>query len=261
MHSERRIVVGVGIEVAFVGPPTGSPTLVLLHEGLGSVSTWRDFPRQLSEATGHRVLVTSRAGYGDSDPVPLPRPLSYMEDEAHGPLPALLDALALDDVVLVGHSDGASIALVYAATAHAAGRLRGLVLEAPHVFCEDRSVEAIERTKDQYLHGDLRRRLARHHHDVDVAFWGWNRAWLDPSFRRFDLQRFLPGVRVPTLLVQADDDPYGTLAQLDAIERGVRAPVVRHVLTGGGHAPHRERTAEVLPLIATFVAGLPPSGR
>lgn len=239
---------------------SGAPTLVLLHEGLGCVAMWRDFPEKLAQATGCGVFAYSRAGYGGSDPIELPRPLDYMEHEAQRVLPEVLAAAGIDAPVLLGHSDGGSIALMYAA--HAASRpdlpaCRGLVLAAPHVFCEDVSVQSIARARDAYEHGDLRARLQRHHQDnVDVAFWGWNRAWLDPGFRTWNIERFLPGVCAPVLLIQGTEDEYGTAAQLRAIERGTAAMVETHLLAGCGHAPHRDQPAQLLALIADFVARL-----
>lgn len=245
-------------------PPPGStaapaataapaPTLVWLHEGLGCVALWRDLPRRVSERTGLSSLVYSRAGYGGSDQVALPRPLTYMHDEGLRVLPALLRALSVEDAVLIGHSDGGSIAILYAGVPEAAHTVRGLVLLAPHVFCEELSVRSIAAAAESYATGELRQRLARYHRDVDGAFWGWNRAWLDPGFRAWNLEASLPAITAPVLLIQGSDDPYGTLAQLDAIERGVRGPVTRRVLAGCGHSPHREAPEATLALIADFV--------
>jgi pimeloyl-ACP methyl ester carboxylesterase len=231
----------------------GSPTLVFLHEGLGSVSAWRDFPEQLAGATGCGLLVYSRAGYGRSSPVVPPRPLDYMQHEGRVVLPALLEAAAVDEALLVGHSDGGSIALVCAGTGGAGGRVRALLLEAAHVFCEDLSVASITAAREAYLRGDLRARLARHHDDVGGAFWGWNRAWLDPDFRRWSLEEFLPGVTVPTLIIQGADDPYGTQLQMTTIARGVRGPVEEWLVPRCGHAPHREHPAETLARMTAFV--------
>jgi pimeloyl-ACP methyl ester carboxylesterase len=244
--STQLLIRGVRIEAKWHGPPgEHAPTIVLLHEGLGSVSIWRDWPARLARETGCGVLAFSRAGYGGSDPVSLPRPLDYMEREGRDGLPALLDHAGVRRALLVGHSDGGSIALVHAATDSAGGRVRGLVLLAPHVICEDVSVRAIAAAREEYLHGGLRARLERHHgENVDIAFWGWNRAWLDPGFRAFDLTGYLPDVRVPTVVVQGDADPYGTMAQVELIERLAAGPVERLVFPGVGHAPHRERPEE-----------------
>ena len=245
---------GVRLEAAWHGPgPDEAPTLVLLHEGLGCVAGWRDFPAELAADTGLGVLVSSRAGYGASDPVRLPRPLTYMHDEGLTVLPAVLEATAVRTALLVGHSDGGSIALIWAGGTTGGPRRAGLVLLAPHVFCEDRSIASIEAARAAYNHGDLRDRLARLHGDnVDCAFWGWNGAWLDPGFRAWNLEAFLPPIRLPILVVQGDADPYGTLAQVDAIERGAGAGAARLVLPGCGHAPHRERPVDTRAAIAAF---------
>jgi pimeloyl-ACP methyl ester carboxylesterase len=217
---------------------------VFLHEGLGSAALWRDFPRRVAEAVGRpTTLVYSRLGYGRSAPVARPRPVTYMHDEALEVLPSLLEETGIDRPVLVGHSDGASIALIHAGAGFA---VHALVLLAPHVFVEDRSIAGIEAATVAYEHGDLRRRLARHHDDVDGAFRGWNDVWLSPSFRSWDITGVLPAITCPVLVVQERDDPYGTLAQVDAIERGVSGPVERLVLPGSGHSPHLDHPDEVV---------------
>lgn len=247
------------LEAAWHGPPPeAGPTIVMLHEGLGSVAGWRDWPERLVRETGLGVLVYSRWGYGGSDPVEPPRPLSYMHDEALVALPEVLRAAGVREAILVGHSDGASIALIYAGSPiskeDGAPRLLGLALLAPHVFCEDLSVEAIMRAREAYLGGDLRARLARHHGaNVDGAFWGWNRAWLDPGFRAWNLEEFLPGIEVPVLVVQSEADPYGTLAQMEAIERGVGGPFTRLILADCGHAPQKDRPEETTAAVVDLV--------
>jgi pimeloyl-ACP methyl ester carboxylesterase len=247
-------VAGKRLEVHRHGPESSAaPTLVFLHEGLGSAALWRDFPVRVGEASGLGVLVYSRAGYGRSDSIALPRPLTYMHEEGERVLPELLDALGIERAILFGHSDGASIALVHAGSTGAAGRIEGLVLEAPHVFCEELSVASIAKAKDAYERGDLRERLARHHDDVDAAFWGWNAAWLDPGFRAWNLEAYLPRIQVPVLVVQGEQDPYGTLAQVEAIERGAHS-VERVILAACGHAPHRERPEQTLAAVAGWLA-------
>jgi pimeloyl-ACP methyl ester carboxylesterase len=232
---------------------------VLLHEGLGCVSLWRDFPARLAEATGLRTLAFSRAGYGASDPEPLPWPVTFMHRQALEVLGPVLDAAGIDDAVLVGHSDGASIALVHAGGADPTGRVRGLALLAPHVFCEDLTIRSIEAARDAYEHGDLRERLARHHGaSVDNAFRGWNGAWLDPGFRAWSIEEYLPRVRVPVLVIQGEDDEYGTRRQLDAIAAACPGPVETLLLPGCGHSPHRDRPQETLRAIAAFVRRLVP---
>ena len=243
---------GVRLECRWTGPrPDEAPTLVFLHEGLGSVSLWRDFPDRLAAATGCGALVYSRAGYGRSDPVALPRPVRFMHDEA-AVLGGVLDAAGVRDAVLVGHSDGASIALIHAGGAPA--RVRGVVLEAPHVFAEAPGLESIARIAETYRATDLRARLARHHgENVDVAFWGWNGVWLHPDFRAWNLEEFLPGIRAPVLIVQGEDDEYGTWAQVEAIQRQSGGPVEVLRVPRCGHAPHAEHPALVLAAMATFI--------
>jgi pimeloyl-ACP methyl ester carboxylesterase len=236
------------MEIAWHGTPS-KRAIVLLHEGLGSVSAWRDFPRTLHEKTGRSVFVYSRYGYGASRPITPPRPLDYMQIEGRDVLPRLLEAVGIEEALLVGHSDGGSIALVYAGSEPKI-RVRGLALLAAHVFCEDLSVRSIEAAREAYVTGDLRARLSKHHRDVDGAFWGWNGAWLDPRFREWNLEEYLPRVQVPTLVIQGRDDPYGTLAQVHAIERGLHVDSTSVILASCGHAPHRERTTETLEAIA-----------
>lgn len=246
-------IAGTRLEAAWWGPePERAPTLVLLHEGLGSVALWRDFPARLAAATGCGVFAWSRAGYGRSDPVKPPRPVTYMHDEAGGFVRPVLDAAGIGASVLIGHSDGASIAALYAGTA-ADTRLRGLVLLAPHFVVEDVSLAGIEAARDRYVAGDLRARLARYHDDVDGAFWGWNGAWLHPAFRTWDITQEAAGIAVPTLVVQGLADPYGTVEQARIAERTIRAPVETVELPGVGHVPHLEAAAETLAAITGFL--------
>ncbi|MGO8914588.1 MAG: alpha/beta fold hydrolase [Stellaceae bacterium] len=230
----------------------GAPTLILLHEGLGSVALWRDFPAKLAQATGCPLVVYSRYGYGRSDPISAPHGPRYMHDEALVALPELRQALGLDDVILIGHSDGASIALIHAGS----GRfpVRALILEAPHVFVEEVSVNSIAEARDAYATTDLRQRLARYHADVDSAFRGWNDAWLDPAFRNWSIAEYLAGVTCPVLAIQGEGDEYGTLAQLAAIERGVKGNFAKLVLRHCRHSPHRDQENAVLEAMAEFIA-------
>jgi pimeloyl-ACP methyl ester carboxylesterase len=242
---------GQHVEAAWWGPPPhAAPTLVLLHEGLGCVALWRDTPARLAQATGCGVFAYSRLGYGGSDPVPLPRPLTYMHDEA-ARLPGVLDAAGVRRAILVGHSDGASIAAIYAGSRYDP-RVRGLVLIAPHFFTEETGLASIASARDAYEHGDLRTRLARHHRDVDVAFRGWNAAWLDPGFRAWRIDEFLPYIRVPMLLIQGERDEYGTAAQLRAVEEVAYGPVETLIVPGAGHAPHRDAPDLVLGAVEAF---------
>ena len=250
----------VRLEYRWWGPRDGSgPVLVLAHEGLGCVAMWRDFPALLHRRTGLSVFAWSRAGYGGSDPAVLPRRIDYMHVEGRDVLGAVLDAAGIEDAVLVGHSDGASIAIVHAG-AHAQpsdSRIRALVLLAPHVFCEDVSIASIRAAGRAYRDGGLRERLTRYHgNQVDAVFFGWHDAWLRPEFRQWTIEAFLPGITVPVLLIQGARDAYGSAAQLDAIERGVAGPVTRRWLEGCGHAPHRERPRETLDAIEAFVRRL-----
>jgi pimeloyl-ACP methyl ester carboxylesterase len=231
--------------------PGTPPALVFLHEGLGSIGLWRSFPADVRRACGDpELLVYSRRGHGHSEPLAVPRRITFMHDEADEVLPALLARFGITAPLLVGHSDGASIALLYAG---GGGHVRGLVLLAPHVFVEDRSIEGIEAARRTYRAGDLAARLARHHDDPDGTFRGWNDVWLSPEFRSWNIEDRLAGITCPVLLVQGDADPYGTLAQLDAIERGVRGECTRVVLPGAGHAPHLEAPAETLAVVTEFV--------
>ncbi len=246
-------VSGRRIEAAWHGPPPDrSPTLVLLHEGLGSVAAWKDFPARLAERTGYGVLVYSRPGYGNSDPAPLPRPLTYMHEEALEVLPAVLDQAAIRKAILIGHSDGASIAAIHAGSIQDF-RIRGLVLIAPQFFVENFGLRSIEAARQAYFSGGLRERLAKYHRDVDVAFWGWNRAWLDPAFRSWRIDDCLAYIRVPILIIQGRDDPYGTLAQVETAQREAYCPVEVVLIEGAGHAPQADRPGATLDAIAELV--------
>jgi pimeloyl-ACP methyl ester carboxylesterase len=243
---------GLRIEVADRPRDDARRPLVLLHEGLGSVRLWRDFPERLGAATGRRVIAYSRFGHGRSDPPRAPRTLAFFHEEALDVLPALLAALDIEAPILVGHSDGGSIALIDAG----AHEVSGLVLIAPHVVVEDITVDAIRKTRDEFENGELRARMARHHADPDAAFHGWCDVWLDPAFRDWSIENEAARVTAPTLLIQGADDPYGTLDQLDRIEARVQGPVERLIVTGG-HSPHLEQPDQVAQAIAEFVAPLP----
>lgn len=242
------------IEAAWWGPgPEEAPTLALLHEGLGCVALWRDFPARLAAATGCGVLAWSRLGYGGSDGTPLPRPLTYMQEEARDLLGRVLDAAGMRRGLLVGHSDGATIALAYAGSVQDP-RLQGLVLIAPHVMVEAEPLEEIRRTGVRYREGDLRARMAKYHRDPDTAFRGWHDAWTDPGFpAALEMGAEIAHLRVPVLVVQGDADPYGTLEHLRIIERESYGPVDSLVLPGIGHAPHLEAAEPVLAGITDFV--------
>lgn len=254
------------LEASRAGPHpalTAQPTLVLLHEGLGSVALWRDFPDKLAQVTGCPVVSYSRAGYGHSDPTSIPRPLTYMHDEARDVLPHLLDAIQARQVILIGHSDGASIALIYAGVSRDP-RLSALTLIAPHVFTEPLCLNSIADAREAYNQpqSKLRDGLARYHSNVDVAFKGWNDAWLDPNFVTWNLEGFVPGIRCPVLLIQGEQDQYGTAAQINAIELAMQSDITRQTvwLKDCRHSPHRDQPEATLQVIQEFIStqALPP---
>jgi pimeloyl-ACP methyl ester carboxylesterase len=242
----------IRLEYRMIGPrPHEAPALVMLHEGLGCVGMWNAFPQKLAEATGAGVFVYSRAGYGKSSPAALPRPVHFMEDEAHEVLPRVLDAIGFRRGLLVGHSDGASIAAIYAGSVED-HRVRGLALIAPHFFTEDMGIAEIARAKEVYATTDLRQKLARWHADVDNAFRGWNDVWLDPEFRKWDITEELAYIRVPVLIVQGEGDQYGTVRQIEVAQEECYCPVEVALLPGARHAPHREAPEPTLAAIAGF---------
>lgn len=243
---------GKSLEYACFGPaPSDGPTLVLLHEGLGSVALWRDFPQALAKATGLGVFVYSRAGYGASDPADLPRPLDYMTVEATDILGEVLDAIGLEHGVLVGHSDGASIAAIYGGSVPDY-RVRALVLMAPHFFTEEAGLAEITKAKTAFENGDLRGALAKYHKDPEHTFRGWNDAWLHPEFRDWNIADAIDHLRIPTLAIQGRQDQYGTLAQITEIEDRAYAPVETLILDQCRHAPHLDQSDAVTDAIAAF---------
>jgi len=252
----------------------GKPTIVFLHEGLGSVSAWRDFPAQLAERTGCSAVVYSRYGYGNSEPLSEPRNSHYLHDEALHVLPELLTKLSIENPILLGHSDGASIALIYSgangsgvsgAAANGAGtngagtkwRVRGLIVIAPHVFIEHESVTGVAATKVAFETTDFAEKLARHHRDTESAFLGWSNIVLNPDFHSWNIEEYVSRIACPVLAVQGVDDEYATFAHLDAISRLVPAPVERLHLSNCGHSPHREQPEELLNAASAFIATLP----
>ena len=244
------------LEVLTIGPsPQHAPTILLLHEGLGCVSLWRDFPQQLQQLTGFGVLAYSRAGYGSSSPIELPRPLDYMSQEAATSLPAIMDTFALQKTILLGHSDGASIAGLYAGNTVDA-RIRALILMAPHFFTEGPGLAAIEKARDDYNNSDLRERLAKYHDNVDMAFLGWNTAWLDADFVAWNIADSIDHWRIPVLAIQGGEDQYGTLAQINEIETRCPAPLELAILDDCEHAPHLQQTEATLAAIDSFVTTL-----
>jgi pimeloyl-ACP methyl ester carboxylesterase len=240
------------LEYRMIGPrPETAPTIVMLHEGLGCVGLWSDFPDKLATVTNAGVFVYSRAGYGKSSSVVLPRPLTFMHEEAHDILPRVLDAIGFKRGLLLGHSDGASIAAIYAGSVQD-HRVRGLILIAPHFFTEDMGIAEIAKAKQAYATSDLRQKLARWHDDVDNAFVGWNEAWLDPDFRNWDITMELAYIRVPILIVQGEDDQYGTKKQIEIAQEECYCPVEVALLPGVQHAPHREAPQALLRATADF---------
>ncbi|MEW6707542.1 MAG: alpha/beta hydrolase [Pseudomonadota bacterium] len=246
------------IETAWVGDASSrGPVIVFLHEGLGSVSMWKDFPQRLCKAAGRRGLVYSREGYGRSTPRPAHEHWApdFMHRQAFDALPALLQALDLPaPYVLFGHSDGGSIALIHAATYPL--RVAGVVALAPHIMVEEQSVTSIAQTREAWFRTDLRQRLARHHADVDSAFWGWNDAWLQPTFRDWSIEALLPSIRCPVLAIQGEDDEYGSMAQIDGIaERVPQAELLK--LAHCGHSPHKDQPGAVIETTCRFLARKP----
>lgn len=255
---------GKSLEYGCWGPPPAhAPTLVLLHEGLGCTRLWRDFPEQLAEVTGLGVFAYSRAGYGHSDKADLPRPLDYMTREATDFLPEVLDVIGVSSAVLVGHSDGATIAAIYASSVSdrrlrgpVSGPLRGLVLMAPHFFTEPMGLKEIAAAKSVYETEDLKDKMARYHADPDNTFRGWNDSWLHPDFASWNVSEVIDGIRVPVLAIQGEDDQYGTLAQIEEIEKRCNAPVTALILERCRHSPFLEQAERVLAECERFCVQL-----
>ncbi len=241
------------LEYRMVGPrPEAAPTIVMLHEGLGCVGLWNAFPEQLAAATGAGVFVYSRAGYGRSSPGILPRSVSFMHEEALDVLPRVLTAIGFQRGILLGHSDGASIATIYAGSIQD-HRVRGLVLMAPHFFTEEMGLAEIRRAREAFRAGPLREKLKRWHADVDGAFRSWVEPWLDPNFEKWDITEALGYIRVPVLIVQGADDQYGTRKQVEAAQEECFCPVEAVILPGVRHAPHRDAPGPTLNAAAGFI--------
>ena len=239
------------------GARAGAPAIVMLHEGLGSISLWRDFPGKLAAATGCTVLAYSRHGYGQSDVLDAPRLVEYMHREALDVLPELLGVMRINRPVLLGHSDGASIALIHAG-AHSDPRtgVRGVVAMAPHVFVEDVSVKSIAEAKAAFETTDLPQKLARHHADSAKTFYGWNDIWLHADFRAWNIEACLSSIRCPLMALQGIDDEYGSMAQLEAIAAQAGGPVELVKLAACKHSPHRDQPEATLAAVTRFVASL-----
>ncbi len=241
------------LEYRMIGPrPEAAPTIVMLHEGLGSVDLWGSFPDEIAAATGIGVFAYSRAGYGQSPPGRLPRKTSFLDEEARDVLPRVLQAIGFQRGFLLGHSDGASIATIYAGTVQD-HRVRGLVLIAPHFFTEEIGLSEIRRARKSFESGALRERLSRFHADVDAAFRSWNEPWLDPDFVRWDITDALGYIRVPMLIVQGSEDQYGTLKQIEAAKEECTCPVETAVLPGLRHVPYREAPELTLKTVTDFI--------
>ncbi len=246
-------VAAASLEFERIAGRNGGATLVLLHEGLGCVAMWKTFPERLNAATDLDVFTYSRAGYGRSSAVQLPRPLDFHTREALDVLPRVLDCASIEACVLVGHSDGGSIAAIYAG-AERDPRIRGLVLTAPHVLTEAQGVETIVHSKRAYEASDLRAKLERYHGDnVECAFRGWCDTWLHPDFRAWNIERYLPAISVPVMTLRGDDDPYSTPLHVERIADRVRGSVETIGLARCGHAPHLEQADRTLEYVAGFL--------
>lgn len=244
----------VSLETAWYGPsPDDAVTIIFLHEGLGCVQMWRYFPENVAKGTDCGVFLYSRKGYGRSDSCKLPLPLTFMHNEGLKVLPALIKAANIKKHILFGHSDGASISLIYAGGCPA-DNLLGVIVEAPHIFCEDKTVNHIRVAKDLYEKSDLKQKLKKYHgKNTDCAFYGWNSAWLDPDFKKWNIEEYLPKIKVPTFVIQGVDDEYGSLKHMQWIESKCGADVKSLVLDNCGHSPHKDQQEKVLKAVTEFV--------
>jgi len=243
---------GARLEAQCCGlPPHEADTIVLLHEGLGCVDLWRDFPEQLSKQTGMGVFAYSRQGYGQSDLRIIERPVDFMSFDALTVLPRVLEAIDFRRGLFVGHSDGASIAAIYAGSIEDE-RLRGVALMAPHFFIEQKALHEIKKAQVVYAKGALGERMAKYHCDPDHTFFGWSNAWLKPEFASWDIQHVLPGIKVPVLAIQGCDDQYGTVAQIDVIGEIVGDLLERHILPDCKHIPYLEQQERTCDLVSDF---------
>jgi pimeloyl-ACP methyl ester carboxylesterase len=244
----RVTAAGHALEYALIAG--SGPTLVFLHEGLGSIRQWRDFPQKVAKATGCRALVYDRYGYGNSDVLREPRVgTDFMHDGALNELPELLENLEIENPILIGHSDGASIALIHAGTY----LVRGVVTMAAHVFVEDFGLESIRNLNQTFETSGLPARLGKYHRDARKTFHLWADAWLDPAFRRWNIEEYLPRIKCPLLAIQGEEDEYGSMAQLDAIKRQAGGPCELLKLPDCGHSPHKDQPEIVLKSISGFI--------
>jgi len=253
-QNERLVLASEELEYRWVGDPDASgPVLVFLHEGLGCAALWKDFPDKVAEATGLRGFVYSRSCYGHSSYARLPRKVEFMHIEGIEILPQVLAAAGIEEAILIGHSDGASIALLNAGGVEGTP-VKGVIVEAPHVFTEDFAVQAISQTREAYLNTDLRKKLRKYHGlNVDNAFWGWNDIWLDPDFLKWNIEEYLPNIRVPTLVIQGEADEYGTMEQVDRVEAQIGGPIETCKIPDCGHSPHNEKREEALEAMVKFI--------
>jgi len=244
------------LEIGWYGPPPKETlTLIFLHEGLGCVDMWRDFPVRLASATGCGAMVYSRLGYGRSDACALPRPVRFMHEEGLHFLPKLLDRAGIEECIIIGHSDGGSIGLIYAGGTPALP-LRGLITEAAHVFCEEMTIKAIQEARDRYVKGDLRKKLEKYHGlNTDCAFWGWNDVWLHPDFKHWNLEEYLPGIQVPILAIQGEEDSYGSALQLETILKHSAGKTTPLMLPKCGHSPHIDCSEATFQAMKDFILG------
>jgi pimeloyl-ACP methyl ester carboxylesterase len=253
-HQQRGevLVNGRRLETLWIEPKqVMRPTIVMLHEGLGSVALWKHFPQRLADNTGCGVMAYSRYGHGSSDKLTEKRPVQFMHHEGEVVLPELLDKLGIARPILLGHSDGGSIALIFAG--RYPRRPRALILEAPHIFVEELGVTSITKAKLNYQATELQRKLKRYHEHADATFWGWNDIWLDPQFRSWNIEEYLPAIRCPILCIQGEEDEYGTVRQLEAIKAGAQATQIL-LLRNCKHSPHRDQPEATLQRIVQFVA-------
>ncbi len=228
------------------------PTIVLLHEGLGSLTMWKDLPEKINKATNCNVVAFSRAGYGKSSSVKLPRPLNYMSIEAKKYLPELIKQLNLKKYFLIGHSDGGTIAALYSSE-NFNDNLLGIVLIAPHFFIEDFNLISIKKIELEFKSGDLKRKLSKYHSNVENTFYGWSRAWLDPDFYNWDITSSLKNIDVPVLGIQGNADPYGSVNQIDRLEQNLSVKFYKLILDQCGHNPLFEKTDETISKISVFI--------
>lgn len=245
------VVDGKRLETLWIEPQrAGRPPIVMLHEGLGSIALWKDFPAQVAARSGCGVLTYSRYGHGNSDKLMEQRPVRFMHHEGEVVLPELLRKLGIVRPILIGHSDGGSIALIFAGKCPDA--VSGLILEAPHVFVENLSIASIAQAKTTYQATDFPQRLGRYHANVDATFWGWNDIWLDPAFRSWNIEEYVPKITCPILCIQGEEDEYGTIAQVEAIKAAAPQTQIA-MLPNCKHSPHRDQAERALELMAEFV--------